>query len=174
MCFQFRRVVTGHDDRGMAVVLQDAMIASEPRLPGYDAKVAWCTPQFPPSNDGVSFVDDESGPWGGRVLFRVAEFKPGAFATRNNMHRTETQDIALVISGELEMVLDSGEVVERLRAGDLVVQRGTMHSWVARGEEPTRVLFVLMDAPPARVADTILREDISVFDGQVSPMPPET
>ena len=170
MAFTFRRVVTGHDDRGGAIVASDETIDSDPRLPGYEAKVAWCTPQFPPTNDGNTIHDDVAGPWGGRVLFRVAEFEPGEF-TLPNMHRTETQDIALVISGQLDMVLDSGEVVERLGPGDLVVQRGTMHSWVARGQEPIRVLFVLMDAPPARVGDHVLTEDVSVFDGRVVPMP---
>ncbi|WP_236790848.1 cupin domain-containing protein [Amycolatopsis sp. GM8] len=170
MAFKFRRVVTGHDSAGKAVVRSDDLVDSEPRLPGYEAKVAWCTNQFPPSNDGEPLGNSDPGPWGTRVLFRVAEMIPGE-AAGTNMHRTETQDVAVVISGELEMVLDSGEVVERLTPGDVVVQRGTMHSWVARGEEPVRILFVLMDAPPARVGDDVLHEDLSVFDGQLRPMP---
>ena len=170
MAFQFRRVVTGHDDDGAAIVLHDETLNSEPRLHGYEARVAWSTPRFPASNDGDAVDDDAAGPWGGRVLFRVAEFEPGEF-TAPNMHRTETQDVAIVVSGQLEMVLDSGQVVERLGPGDVVVQRGTMHSWVARGQEPIRVLFVLMDAPPARVRDQELREDVSVFNGRVHPMP---
>ncbi|GAA4711888.1 cupin domain-containing protein [Pseudonocardia yuanmonensis] len=171
MAFDFRRVVTGHDEEGRAVVALDETLSSEPRLEGYDAKVVWCTPAFPPSNDGFSVDDDASGPWGGRVLFRVAEFEPGTF-TAANMHRTETQDIAIVVSGELEMELDGGDRVERLGPGDVVVQRGTMHSWAVRSGEPVRVLFVLMDAPPARVGERVLRQDVSVFDGKVFPMPP--
>ncbi|WGY00469.1 cupin domain-containing protein [Nocardioides sp. QY071] len=170
MTFSFRRVVTGHDERGRAVVRRDHRVSAEPRLPGYHAKVVWATSSFPPSNDEAGFDDGMPGPPGARVLFRVGELVPGE-SDIPNMHRTETQDVALILSGELDLVLDSGEVVERLTAGDFVVQRGTMHSWVVRGDEPVRVLFVLMDAPPARVGDIELREDISVFGGAVSPMP---
>ncbi|WP_084145012.1 cupin domain-containing protein [Amycolatopsis jejuensis] len=170
MAFTFRRVVTGHDSSGKAVVRSDDLVDSEPRLPGYEAKVVWCTSRFPPSNDEETFDDGTPGPKGSRVLFRVAEMQPGESAVPN-MHRTETQDVAVVISGELDMVLDSGEVVERLAAGDIVVQRGTMHSWVARGEEPLRVLFVLMDAAPVRIGGEALPEDLSVFGGRLSPMP---
>lgn len=169
--FRFRRVVTGHDDQARAVIINDELLTSEPRLPGYEAKVAWCTPQFPPSNDGVSIDEAADGPWGGRVLFRVAEFQPGEF-NAPNVHRTETQDIALILSGELDMVLEDGVVVERLGPGDMVVQRGTTHSWVPRGHVPIRVLFVLMDAPPARVGDQVLNADLSTFGGRLHPMPP--
>jgi quercetin dioxygenase-like cupin family protein len=170
MAFKFRRVVTGHNDDGRAVVKMDDMVEADPRLPGYDAKVVWCTSQFPPSNDDATFDNGTPGPKGSRVLFRTAEFNPGEFSTPS-MHRTETQDIAVVLSGELEMVLDSGEVVERLTAGDFVVQRGTMHAWAVRGDEPVRVLFVLMDALPVQVGDRQLSEDLSVFGGRLSPMP---
>lgn len=170
MAFTFRRVVTGHNAEGKAVVKLDDIVDSAPRLPGYEAEVVWCTSQFPPSNDEKTFDNGAPGPKGTRVLFRVAEFIPGEPAGPN-MHRTETQDIAIVLSGELEMVLDSGDVVERLTAGDVVVQRGTMHSWIARGREPVRVLFVLMDADPVRSGEELLREDLSVFGGQLSPMP---
>jgi mannose-6-phosphate isomerase-like protein (cupin superfamily) len=170
MPFRFRRVVTGHDDDGQAVVAMDDTVEADPRLPGYDAKVVWCTSRFPPSNDEDTFDDGRPGAKGTRVLFRTAEFQPGEF-TIPSMHRTETQDIALILSGELDMVLDGGEVVERLSAGDFVVQRGTMHAWVPRGSEPVRVLFVLMDAEPVRVGERWLTEDLSIFGGRVSPMP---
>ncbi|GAA5163030.1 MULTISPECIES: cupin domain-containing protein [Amycolatopsis] len=172
MTFRFRRVVTGHSADGKAVLRSDEVVTSEPRLPGYEARVFWCTGRFPASNDEEGFDDGAPGPKGSRVLFRMAEFAPGE-PQRPNMHRTETQDVAVVLSGQLDMVLDSGEVVERLEAGDVLVQRGTSHSWVPRGEEPVRVLFVLMDALPVRIGDTVLREDLSVFGGQLSPMPPD-
>lgn len=169
MTFSFRRVVTAHDDEGRAVVASDEIVDSEPRLPGYDAKVVWCTSQFPPSNDGDA-VDGTPGPPGTRVLFRTAEFSPKVFDTPS-MHRTETQDIALILSGRLDMVLDSGDVVESLGPGDFVIQRGTMHEWVPRGTEPIRLLFVLMDSPPVRVGDLVLGDDLSALGGAVSPMP---
>jgi quercetin dioxygenase-like cupin family protein len=164
------RLVTGHDGDAHAVVKTDHTVEADPRLPGYDAKVVWCTSQFPPSNDEETLDNAAPCQKGGRVLLRVAEFNPGEF-NHPNMHRTETQDIAVVLSGELEMVLDGGEVVAQLKSGDVVVQRGTMHAWRARGDVPVRVLFVLMDAQPVRVGDTWLREDLSAFEGKLSPMP---
>jgi mannose-6-phosphate isomerase-like protein (cupin superfamily) len=172
MAFTYRRVVTGHDGDGKAIVRIDEQVPSDPRGPGYEAKVVWCTSQFPPTNDEDRFDDGAPGPKGERVLFRVGEFLPGE-SDVPSMHRTQTQDLAIVLSGELDMVLDSGEIVERLRSGDCVVQRGTMHSWVARGTEPVRVLFVLMDAEPVRVGGQLLEEDLSVFGGSLSPMPAE-
>lgn len=157
MPFELRRVVTGHNEEGKAIVTADERMEAEPRLPGYDATAVWCTSRFPPSNDD----DGTPGPKGARVLFRIGEFQPGV--SLPVMHRTETQDVAVVLSGVLEMALDSGEVAERLTAGDFVVQRGTMHAWIARGDEPVRVLFVMMDALPVHVGGKLLPEDLSAF-----------
>jgi quercetin dioxygenase-like cupin family protein len=60
------------------------------------------------------------------------------------MHRTRTVDYAVILSGEIEMLLDDSEV--HLNAGDVVIQRGTNHAWVNRGNEPCKVAFVLIDA----------------------------
>lgn len=169
MPFSFRRVVTGHDTEGKAIIKSDRVVEAEPRLPGYDADVVWCSSQFPPSNNEEDFDDGAPGPAGSRVLFRTAEFDPSFNVP--SMHRTETQDVAVIISGQLDMVLDGGEVVESLQPGDFVIQRGTMHEWVPRGTEPVRVLYVLMDAPPAQVGDLILRDDLTSLDGAISPMP---
>ncbi|MDT9664877.1 mannose-6-phosphate isomerase-like protein (cupin superfamily) [Rhodococcus sp. OAS809] len=170
MSFNFRRVVTGHDDRGNAVVKLDSLVDSEPRAPGYEARVVWCTSQFPPSNQEEDFDDGAPGPRGTRVLFRIGEFTPADFVGPS-MHRTETLDVGLVLSGQLDMVLDGGEVIESLGPGDFVIQRGTMHSWVPRGAEPVRILFVLMDSEPVRVGERTLGNDLSVFGGRLSPMP---
>ena len=59
------------------------------------------------------------------------------------MHRTQTLDYAIVIDGELTLVLDDSETV--LRAGDIVIQRGTSHAWANRSAAPCRVAFVLID-----------------------------
>ena len=59
------------------------------------------------------------------------------------MHRTETIDYAIVLSGEIVMLLDEGEVT--LRAGDILVQCGTNHAWVNRSDAPAMVVFVLID-----------------------------
>ena len=68
------------------------------------------------------------------------------------MHRTETIDYAVILEGELTMILDEGEVV--LKQGDVVVQRGTSHSWANRSDKPCKILFVLIDG----VFDVGLRE----------------
>jgi len=66
------------------------------------------------------------------------------------MHRTETLDYALLLSGECDLELDSGEVVH-MTTGDLAVQRGTMHAWVNHGPAPCVFAFILIDADPAKV-----------------------
>ena len=60
------------------------------------------------------------------------------------MHRTRTCDYAIVMSGEIDMLLDDSEI--HLKAGDVLVQQGTNHAWVNRGTEPCRIAFVLIDA----------------------------
>jgi len=69
----------------------------------------------------------------------------GAGGARHaGMHRTQSIDYAVVISGEITMLLDDSEV--HLKAGDVLVQRGTSHAWVNRGRENCRIAFVLIDA----------------------------
>jgi quercetin dioxygenase-like cupin family protein len=76
-------------------------------------------------------------------VFRIIEYGPGV-APRN--HRTSTLDYAVVISGEIDMELDDGTV--HLTAGDVLVQRGTIHNWVNNGTEPCVIVFVLIAAHP--------------------------
>jgi naringenin degradation protein FdeH len=59
------------------------------------------------------------------------------------MHRTETVDYAVILEGELTLILDEEDVV--LKTGDVVIQRGTSHSWANRSDKPCRILFVLLD-----------------------------
>ena len=62
------------------------------------------------------------------------------------MHRTESIDYVICLAGEIDMDMDRSSVT--LRAGDVMVQRGTNHSWVNRSSAPARVAFVLLDAQP--------------------------
>jgi quercetin dioxygenase-like cupin family protein len=146
MSLTFRRVVTGHDDQGRAKVMIDEIAANivSPR-PGTEFGVVWMTEGFPVSNDGN---DDPSARKIGTTLpggsvFRVISLEPGS-APRN--HRTDSIDYAVVISGEIDMELDVGSV--HLKAGDVLVQRGTMHNWVNKGSEPCVIAFVLIDSKP--------------------------
>src|SRR2546429_8545192 len=67
------------------------------------------------------------------------------------MHRTETVDYAILLSGECDLELDDGKTVH-LKQGDIVVQRGTMHAWVNNGSAPCTFAFILIDADPVEAA----------------------
>ena len=157
MALQIRRVVTGHDVNGRAVVKIDEisknLVSSRPRQ---SACVVWTTESFPVDNTGD--IDEGLRQVGTTLnngtVFRVVEFGPGV-APRN--HRTDSVDYAVVMSGEIDMELD-GTVVH-LKAGDVLVQRGTIHNWVNRGSEPCVMAFVLIDARPVEVGGKMLRAE---------------
>ncbi len=85
-------------------------------------------------------------------VIRVTEFAPGA---PKFMHRTETVDYAILLKGECDLELDDGKTVH-MKAGDVVVQRGTMHAWVNNGTVPAVFAFVLIDADPVEAAGQLL------------------
>lgn len=154
MTLQVRRVVTGHDANGRAIVQIDE-VATElvSNRPGATATVAWTSEGFPVNNEGT---DDEGRrpvattlPSG--TVFRVLELAPGVTPRR---HRTDSIDYAVVMSGEIDMELD--DTVVHLRAGDVLVQRGTIHNWVNHGSEPCVIAFVLIDAQPVEAGGTVL------------------
>jgi quercetin dioxygenase-like cupin family protein len=67
------------------------------------------------------------------------------------MHRTESLDYGICLEGECDLELDSGDVIT-LRAGDVVIQRGTNHRWHNRSDAPCRFAWILLDAHPVVVA----------------------
>lgn len=153
MAAQIRRVVTGHDSKGKAVVKMDSIMEMLPRRPGTVASVLWTTEGFPVDNNGD---EDTAGRDVGTTLvngtvLRVLELSPGN-AQRN--HRTDSIDYAIVLSGEIDMEMDD-EVVH-LKAGDILIQRGTIHNWVNKGTEPCVIAFVLIDAKPVTVGGQVL------------------
>jgi quercetin dioxygenase-like cupin family protein len=154
MALEVRRVITGHDASGRAIVTIDAVSKNVfSGRPGATACNVWTTEGFPANNDGAA---DEGLRRVGTTLpngtiFRVIEFAPG-LAARN--HRTDSIDYIVVISGEIDMELD-GSVVH-LRAGDVMVQRGTMHNWVNRGTQPCVLAVVLIDAKSVEVGGKVL------------------
>ena len=85
-------------------------------------------------------------------MFRVVSFGPGV-TPRN--HRTDSIDYAVVMSGEIDMELDDGVTV-RLKAGDVLVQRGTIHNWVNNGTEPCVIAFILIAAKPVTAGGKVL------------------
>jgi mannose-6-phosphate isomerase-like protein (cupin superfamily) len=177
-----RRVVTGHDATGKAVVVIDGA-APNAKLriaSGVTSTLLWVTDESPADiSGGGDRAERDIGvaPPPAGSIFRVVDFPPAAEAgpldneamTREmgiarrasaarparhaGMHRTKSIDYAIVISGEIDMLLDDSEV--HLEAGDVVVQRGTNHAWANRGEEICRIAFVLIDAEePAQIRAT--------------------
>src|ERR1700731_4827809 len=125
MALQIRRVVTGHDASGRAVV----------KTGEEDAGLR---------KTGTTL---DNG-----TVFRILELAPGV-SPRN--HRTDSIDYAIVTSGEVDMELDDTKV--HLKAGDVLVQRGTIHNWVNRGTEPCVIAFVLIAAKPVTVGAKVLQ-----------------
>ena len=143
MSLKIRRVVTGHDDRGRAKVLIDEPVNNViSSRPGANSSVIWSSIGFPVNNDGdrdpsqreIATTLDNG------TVFRVVSFGPGV-SPRN--HRTDSIDYAVVISGEIDMELDDGASVH-LKAGDVMVQRGTIHNWVNKGSAPCVIAFTLI------------------------------
>ena len=175
-----RRVVTGHDRRGRAVVVSDGtatQILQRNNRPGVTLTNLWINDGMPAEYDGQT--DTCHGPLvlqppEGGCVFRTVEFKPenpeelakldgkSAFAemaAAENivegarhpfMHRTDSLDFAIVLQGEITMLLDDDEV--HLSAGDVVIQRGTNHAWSNRGTESCTIAFVLVDGVTRRDA----------------------
>ena len=147
---QIRRVVTGHDEAGRAVVSIDSVVDyAHSMRPNHSSFVAWATDEHPINNkdpeDGRLKRVVNGTP--GSTIFRVVEYGPGVASRR---HRTNSLDYAIVMSGEIDMELDEGEV--HLKAGDILIQRGTIHNWINRGTEPCVIAFVLIAADPVLAA----------------------
>ena len=81
-------------------------------------------------------------------MFRVVRYQPGVVP---RTHRTDSIDCAVIISGAIDMELDDGVMV-KLKAGDVLVQRGTIHNWINRGTEDCVIAFMLISAKPVTAA----------------------
>jgi len=155
MSLKIRRVVTGHDRNGRAVVAIDEVCRNViSRRPHHESCVIWSSGEFPIDNsgdaDGGAREVGTTDPNG--TVFRLVEYSPGV-APRS--HRTESVDYAVVMSGEIDMEMDGTMV--HLKAGDVLVQRGTIHNWINRGTEPCVIAFVLVAAKPVERAGKVLR-----------------
>ena len=151
---QLRRVVTGHDDQGRAVVQIDETCTNIlSRRPLHSSCVVWSSAEFPVDNAAPGDLAARELSVVGRAdsVFRVVEYQPGVAPRK---HRTETLDYAVVMSGEIDMELDGSSV--HLRQGDVLVQRGTIHNWINRGTVPCTIAFVLIAAQtPTRGPDEL-------------------
>jgi len=137
---KFRRVVTGHDREAKSIVQDDDEMETIAGRPGFSQIPVWATKELP-----ARLTDEDPSTWkfgttiAGGSVFRVIEYAPGV---AERWHRTDSIDYAVVLSGEIDMQMDEGET--HLKAGDVIVQRGTMHNWVNRGTAPCVIVFVLI------------------------------
>ena len=175
MSSPIRRVVTGKDATGKAIAMIDAVATTVLRREelGIINTLLWVTDSNPADLSNQEDTANKKigvvAPPGG-TIFRVVEFAPerevkADYETRLRifqgiglapegesrekprdpaMHRTKTIDYALIMSGEIDMLLDDSEI--HLKAGDVVIQRGTNHAWVNRGNQPCQVAFIMVDA----------------------------
>jgi len=165
-----RRVVTGLDENDSAVVVFDSHVPLAARSPGIASANLWITDSYPPDLSRKDTADRPIGisPPDSGTIFRIVEFAPidpaaeahlpsdmlmkrvgpspakGRPANHPMMHRTRTLDYAVILSGEIDMVLDDTSV--HLKAGDAIVQQATNHAWINHGTQPCRILFVLLDS----------------------------
>jgi quercetin dioxygenase-like cupin family protein len=152
-----RRVVTGHGEDTVARVLLDANAANEKYPdPGVISTLMWSTDRTPAAipigEDAEDMGNRKLGsappPHGSR--FTIIDFPPGNPVA---FHRTDTLDYVIVMEGEIDNDLDDSSV--RLRAGDVLIQRGTNHAWVNRGTVRARIAVVLLDAEPLGIGHAV-------------------
>jgi mannose-6-phosphate isomerase-like protein (cupin superfamily) len=175
----FRRIVTGHDATGNAVILEDGPPPRVARVGGASGPMfyeVWNTRETPvridrnsgePSETGIQLAPPKNGtrirvldippedgtldtlsPEDARAHFASigaadASSHTGAGSRHAYMHRTETIDYGIVLQGEITLIMDQGETT--VRAGDIVIQRGTNHGWANRSGKNCRIAFVLID-----------------------------
>lgn len=150
-----RRVVTGHDLKGRSKVIWDGLTTKGKKVdPASVSTILWSIDKTPADipigesiKDTAEAQEFQLTPNG--TKFMISEFEPGVVGVE---HRTNTIDFVVVMSGEVDMDLDDSTV--NLKAGDVVIQRGTNHTWCNRGAKPSRVAFIMMAAKPLGIGKT--------------------
>jgi mannose-6-phosphate isomerase-like protein (cupin superfamily) len=157
---QIRRIVTGHDETGIAIFVEDKICENRFAIGGcehFGTVEMWRQTETPARNDG-DYKDTTAGgfninpdPQGN--VFRIMQFPPdGELGMKEDgvtpippmMHRTASLDYAVILEGEVYAVLDGAETL--MKKGDVLIQRGTMHAWSNRSDKPCVILFVLCAA----------------------------
>jgi hypothetical protein len=176
MIWRVRRVLTGHDAEGRSMIISDGLAPNvkemKPTFPGLALTDLWETKGAPASNEGSADAAERpvhlEPPKNGTIV-RIVEFPPDSTRPQDSdthagfkaigaghaqdrksadpmMHRTQTVDYIIVLKGEIYAIMDKGETL--LRAGDVLIQRGTNHSWSVRGNEPCIIAAILVNSRP--------------------------
>ena len=160
-----RRIVTGHAADGRSIVVEDGAVPNVRRLPGAQFDEVWASGAAPeplglrPDREPTSMAP-AIGPAAGGSTIRLIHFPPAASGGRRSpMHRTRTIDYGIVLEGEIVLMLSDSEVI--LKAGDVVVQRGTDHAWENRSSRDARMAFVLIDASFAPELLPLIEKDLT-------------
>ncbi len=151
-----RRIVTGHDGEVAEVLIDAPAVNAKYPAPGTVSTLIWSTDSAPAKIP----VGRDAEDMGARIMgtappahgtrFAVIDFPPG---NTPHMHRTETVDYVIVLEGEIDMDMDRSTV--KMKAGDIMVQRGTNHAWANRSNARARVAFVLIDAEPLGIGKPV-------------------
>lgn len=169
-----RRVVTGFNREGDSVVVSDSFVNNQMEKnsrPGVSLNNIWRTEVFPNDNSAdIEEVDQvfTMFPKSFETICRISSFEPEKSHKKNDfdsdayfsdlnvsntlvkskrhpfMHKSKSLDYAIILEGEITLILDNEEV--NLRQGDIVIQRGTSHAWVNNSDKLARVCFILMGA----------------------------
>jgi quercetin dioxygenase-like cupin family protein len=153
-----RRVITGHDGSGKAIIIADEQLAGSGLAEDEGRTDAtffnlWATREMPVDNSDAALDRQREGSRptivgsGAGTVLRIGLLGPGL---RSPMHRTQSLDYGICLDGECDLELDSGAVVT-LKAGDVVIQRGTSHVWHNRSAKPCMFAWILLDAAPVVV-----------------------
>lgn len=169
-----RRVVTGHTANGVSIVLSDGPVPVSRDLPddGVSFHEIWNTEGAParitaientePTERSLTIPPPRRG-----TKIRINEFRPGhadGHGLQSPVHRTASIDYGIVLDGEITLVLDDSEVT--VRAGDIIIQRGTDHAWINRGATTARVAFILVDAEFDPALAAILPAELELMQGR--------
>ncbi|KAH9868351.1 hypothetical protein J1614_007423 [Plenodomus biglobosus] len=167
-----KRFITTHDSSTKKAIFSN-IVPEEinvDQIPGAEFRLGYVTKGFPVDLNKDADLDVyepylEKAPGlvtsGGTVL-RFVDVAPGSLSP---MHRTVSLDYGVVLEGEMELVLDSGET-RKMNRGDVAIQRGTMHAWRNMSETQwARMIYVLQECKPVLVNGEALQEDYGTMQG---------
>ncbi|KAM0194342.1 hypothetical protein ACHAPQ_008706 [Fusarium lateritium] len=153
-----RRIITGHNDKGLAIVKYDDKVSATIEPHGAAVRSLWITDSSPAdlsapgdnANAEIGIINNGS-------IFRIVDFPPRG---SGHIHRTISLDYVIVQKGTILLILDDGSKTQ-VNEGEVVVQQGTMHGWENATDEWVRLLVILLPAKAPVIAGKELKTDLS-------------